>query len=343
MNGRPQPPAPSSPHVVDIQRRRRSEAFNQRLRIADRFILDRQFDKAWLELAEAAKLEPNHPMLDTFKERLECCQKKDSPAPADSTNDVAATDAPPDPEPAPLPAEAIAAIERRVKEEDEFLAEQERRSWKERERLLQEECDRKLAEARAAAEFALSQEQAKITALEAERKRLQEESESRIREGEQKSAELRAQLDLEIGRLKQELHANMELLGAKVPEAKAECVSLFRRRMGELCPGGVPSAEDENTLAKLQALLELSREERLAAESDLRLKLYAEQVEKSTLSGEMNLGDTGALERLKERFRITPEESKRVEPSILSSLQRHVTKGRILLVDDAPTILSSLA
>ncbi|HEY6191935.1 MAG TPA: response regulator [Bacteroidota bacterium] len=349
MNGRPQPPAPSSPHVVDIQRRRRSEAFNQRLRIADRFILDRQFDKAWLELAEAAKLEPNHPMLDTFKERLECCQKKDSPAPADSTNDVAATDATPSPvqpspEPAsaPLPAEAIAAIERRVKEEDEFLAEQERRSWKERERLLQEECDRKLAEARAAAEFALSQEQAKITALEAERKRLQEESESRIREGEQKSAELRAQLDLEIGRLKQELHANMELLGAKVPEAKAECVSLFRRRMGELCPGGVPSAEDENTLAKLQALLELSREERLAAESDLRLKLYAEQVEKSTLSGEMNLADTGALERLKERFRITPEESKRVEPSILSSLQRHVTKGRILLVDDDPTILSSL-
>src|ERR1051325_4238876 len=120
MNGRPQPPAPSSPHVVDIQRRRRSEAFNQRLRIADRFILDRQFDKAWLELAEAAKLEPNHPMLDTFKGGLECWQKKPPPAPAVPAKAWRATQAPPspihpapNPAPAPLPAEAIAAIERR--------------------------------------------------------------------------------------------------------------------------------------------------------------------------------------------------------------------------------------
>src|ERR1051326_4624043 len=108
MNGRPQPPAPSSPHVVDIQRRRRSEAFNQRLRIADRFILDRQFDKAWLELAEAAKLEPNHPMLDTFKERLECCPKKDLPPPGGSHHRGgaarrASAAVPPSPRPQPRP------------------------------------------------------------------------------------------------------------------------------------------------------------------------------------------------------------------------------------------------
>ncbi len=113
MNGRPQPPVPSSPHVVDIQRRRRTEAFNQRLRVADRFILDRQFDKAWLELAEAAKLEPNHPMLDTFKERLEYCQKMDSSSPTNSVqtpSEIPETSAPDQPstkpESAPLPPQA---------------------------------------------------------------------------------------------------------------------------------------------------------------------------------------------------------------------------------------------
>ncbi len=229
-----------------------------------------------------------------------------------------------------------------MKEEDEFLAEQERRSWKERERLLEEEYDRKLNEARTAAEFALNQEKAKITALETDRLRLQQESDARVRESEQKSADLRAQLDQEIGRLRQELNSNLELLGAKVPVAKEESLSLFRRRFGELCPGGVPSPDGDKKLEKLEELLGLSREERVAAESDVRLKFYSEQVEKSTLSGEMNLADNDALDRLKEQFKITAEESKRVEPSILSSLQRHVTKGRILLVDDDPTILSSL-
>jgi CheY-like chemotaxis protein len=351
MNGRPQPPVPSSPHVVDIQRRRRAEAFNQRLRIADKFILDRQFDKAWLELAEAAKLEPNHPMLATFKERLECCQKMDSPPGTDTPKAQAAEpvrenapagNPPPQVEPAPLSPEAVAGIEKRVKEEDALLAEQERRSWKDREKLLQDEYERKLNEARAALESALNQEKAKSNEFEAERKKLQEEAEGQIRESEKKSSELRAQMEQEMERLKLELNSNMELLGAKIPDSKEERVSLFRRRMEDFCPGGLPSAEDGKKLEQLQTLLGLSGEERRKAEADFRLKLYVDHVEKATLSGEMNLADTDALERLKERFQINSEESKRVEPSILSSLQRHMTKGRILLVDDDPTILNSL-
>jgi CheY-like chemotaxis protein len=362
MNGRPQPPPPSSPHVVDIQKRRRSEAFHQRLRKADRFILDRQFDQAWLELAEAAKLEPNHPMLDTFKERLECHQQMDipktpdpstgtesssvqtaAPAPAAETGDAGDS---PGPDPAggarPLPAEEIEAIERRVREEDGFLAEQERRSWKERERFLEEEYDRKLREARTEAESTLSQESGKVSALETERTRLLEESAVRLREYETKSAELKAQMDQEMERLKGELALNMELLGARLPESKGERLTLYGQRMREYCPEGRTSPEVENKLSRLRTLLGLSEEEHRTAESGVRLKLYVEYVEKATLSGEMNLADTDALEGLKKRFNITAEESKEVETSILSSLQRHVTKGRILLVDDDPTILKSI-
>jgi hypothetical protein len=84
----------------------------------------------------------------------------------------------------------------------------------------------------------------------------------------------------------------------------------------------------------VQELLELSFDDHLSVETDVRLDLYVENVEKLIFLGEINVRDQGKLDEIKQRFRIVPEEAAKLEPYILSSIQRLAVKGKILLVDD---------
>src|SRR5260221_11022981 len=88
MNNGHRPPNHSHLSPEEHAKQVRANLFRKHLRDADKSILDGNFDKAWLQLAEAAKLEPNHQMLTAFKERLEHAQQKlplSDPSPSGAT------------------------------------------------------------------------------------------------------------------------------------------------------------------------------------------------------------------------------------------------------------------
>jgi PleD family two-component response regulator len=95
-------------------------------------------------------------------------------------------------------------------------------------------------------------------------------------------------------------------------------------------------------LMQLKELLELTFDEHLMVETDVRLELYAKAVEKKIMSGEFNVKNRKELDNLKQKFNITTEEAQMLEPYILSCYQRLATKGRIFVVDDDEVLVKTL-
>jgi CheY-like chemotaxis protein len=134
----------------------------------------------------------------------------------------------------------------------------------------------------------------------------------------------------------------MELLGATIPDSVEEKHALYREKLRECYLKGEPTIDEAKRIMALKELLELTFDEHLAIETDIRLDLYVDHVERKIVSGEVNLKDVDALDELKGQFHITPEESARLEPYILSCLQRLAVKGKLLIVDDDLLLLQTL-
>lgn len=145
-----------------------------------------------------------------------------------------------------------------------------------------------------------------------------------------------------LERIAYEFDHKMELLGARIPETKEDRYGMYRMKMLDCYISGQPSVAEARVLMQLKELLELTFDEHLAIEADVRLDLYVSRVEKMILSGELNVQNASALEKLKQQFSITPEEATRLEQIILASFQRLTKKGRILVVDDDELLLHSL-
>ena len=187
-------------------------------------------------------------------------------------------------------------------------------------------------------------------AIEEEKKRLQVEYDAMISDHNKKVQEVRNEMRKEmeqtfISRLQQVAHEfdhKMELLGTKMPQTIEEKKELYRERLQECYSTGQPSETEAKRLMELKELLELSFDNHLEIEADVRLNRYAELVKKQILAGTLNLNDTEKLRALKNEFRISTEEAARLEPYLLSSFQRLAVKGRILLADDEPLLLESV-
>jgi DNA-binding response OmpR family regulator len=67
-----------------------------------------------------------------------------------------------------------------------------------------------------------------------------------------------------------------------------------------------------------------------------------QNVERLIVGGELDMNNTGGLEKLKVRYRVSAEESAKLEQYLRSSAQRLSTKGRVLIVDDDLLMLQSL-
>lgn len=193
------------------------------------------------------------------------------------------------------------------------------------------------------------QQEAEV-ALDHERIRLKREQEAFIesqnRHIESLKTELRQQMEQEFLRRMEQISTQyehkMELLGTKMPATKEEAKSFYRDKMRLFYAGGLPSVDQARKLMEIKELLELSFDDHLAIESDIRLQVYVETVEKKILSGELNLKNAGRLSEMKQQFRINAEEASRLEPYILSSFQRLASKGRLLVADDDIVLLRTL-
>jgi len=187
-------------------------------------------------------------------------------------------------------------------------------------------------------------------AIGAERKKLHQEREAMLSAENEKLEKLRADLRAEMEknlmtRLEQlsvDYERRMELLGFTIPKTKEECLALYREKLAISYTNGEPSVDEAEKLMELKELLELTYDDHVKVETDVRMEKYVQDVEKGIISGDLNLKDAGKLESLKEKFRITPEEASRLEPYILSRIQRLAVKGRILVADDEPQIREAI-
>jgi len=186
--------------------------------------------------------------------------------------------------------------------------------------------------------------------LEQERKRLEQEYETLLKSQNDRIQKVRSELRTEmesvflnkLQRVAEEYDHKMELLGVKVPESAQERSEMYREKMRACYGSGQPTVNDARMLMQLKELLELTFDEHLAIESDVRMNLYVQNVEKRILAGEMKLQMKEGLDNLKQQFGITSEEAARLEPYILSSFERMMTKGRLLVVDDDLLLLQTL-
>lgn len=201
--------------------------------------------------------------------------------------------------------------------------------------------------------------------LVAERKRIQQEAEESMEKETQRLEEyyknqmqlqndnlqgVRTQLRTEmeeaflqrLQRVANEFDHKMELLGAKIPESKDQRLDFYRDKMLTCYNDGQPTVECARMLMELKELLELTFDEHLIVESDVRLKLYAECVGKKIRSGEVDPDKPNALEDIKRQFGVTAEEETRLEPYILSRFQQMSSKGKLLVADDDLLLLQTL-
>jgi len=241
---------------------------------------------------------------------------------------------------------------RQLEEELQTMRHREKEEFERKNASMRQNIEQEL---RAAFEEQLEQERRRLqkesdAAVENEKKRLHDEYSGQMEEQEEKIKAMRAGLQREmestfLKRMEQiadQYDYKMELLGAKIPDSVDEKKELYRARMREVYGDGMPTVEGAKNIMALKELLELTFDDHLALEADVRLDLYVEHVERLILANELDIKGSDTLEKLKQQYRISGEESARLEPYILSSLQRLAVKGRILVADDELLLLQSL-
>ncbi len=185
---------------------------------------------------------------------------------------------------------------------------------------------------------------------EKEKMQLHDEYEAKLQKQEANIRTLRGTIQREMEQsflqrmeqISREYDHKMELLGTKIPQSQEEKYKLYRERLRECYQHGLPTVDEAKKIMELKELLELTFDEHLEVETDVRLDLYVDRVEHMITTGELNLTNPNALDEVKQQFRVSAEESAKLEPYILSSIQRLAVKGRILVVDDDLLLLQTL-
>jgi CheY-like chemotaxis protein len=242
---------------------------------------------------------------------------------------------------------------KKLDEELALLRKREQESYERKSIALRDELDREFRmkyEAKIAEEARLIREETEKT-IDTEKKRLHEEYLLKLQQQESNFKDMRSAIKKEtetqlLKRMEQislEYDHKLELLGATIPESAGEKHQLYRNRVREYYLHGSPTTvENARKLMELKELLQLTFDEHLEIETDVRLELYVEDVKQLIKSRAVNVKDQNALDELKRKFTITAEESAKLEPYILSIVQRLAVKARILIADDELLLLQTL-
>lgn len=251
-----------------------------------------------------------------------------------------------------LKAQANQDLEKRL---SEIRVEEERKygiKRKELEKEIEEKYKRKFEEDLAAERIRMEKElEEKIKATEsqfenekaylisAERQRLEDVRLTIRRELEK---EVEQKIAKESARLQQRFEEKLRLLRIKLPESRAERYMTYRQRLKEAWLNPPITVEVARELMQIRELLGLSLEDHIETETEVRLEVYVKFVEDGIRKGTIKPDDSDVLKELKSKFDITPDESARLEPYILSAFQEAVRKATILVVDDDVDFLGTI-
>jgi len=242
--------------------------------------------------------------------------------------------------------------EQKVEQELEEIRKRESEVFEKRRGALRQELEE---EYRGKYEAQLESERKRIlqdaqSSFDANLKKVEEQYQQQLKQQNDKfqsvRSELRAQMEVAfLNRLKRvasEYDHKMELLGATIPEKKEDRLDFYRKKVRSCYTDGQPTVKDARMMMELKELLELSFDEHLSVESDVRLDLYVENVERKILTGELDPRRPETLEALKQQFGVSETEVKRLEPFIFSRFQQKSARARILVVEDDLLLLETL-
>lgn len=223
-------------------------------------------------------------------------------------------------------------VEMRAQLESEYAAKLAAELAKERERMEKQ------------AEREIKERQSK---LETDRKKVVEEEQSKLDEAR---AIMKIEMDGEIEKRVAEVRSSVDavykeklkLLGVKLPDTREEKLRTYVTRLREAWASPPVTSEAARGLMQLRDILDLSFEDHIELEGEVRLQVYVTEVEKEIKRGRIRPNDDSSLEELKRRYQITPEEQKKLEPHILSAFQRAIMKAVILVVDDEAGFLETV-
>lgn len=182
---------------------------------------------------------------------------------------------------------------------------------------------------------------------EEERKRLLEDEQAKLEMlrqdlKQQMEEEEKSRLERALSEAAQGYEQRMAILGFEIPKTKEEKVRIYQERLRKIWSSGPITMEKAQELMELQSVLGVGFEEHSECEEAIRLKLYVETIEQGIVSGSIKAYDTAALDALKERFGITPEEASSLEKMILSLFQRAATKATLFICDDDEDLIEML-
>lgn len=244
-------------------------------------------------------------------------------------------------------------VERRMQEQLSILKQIEEERFEEKRLSIRQEIEIELHQ-KYETQIAEEREQIKKEAealIENEKKRLEAEYNELLQAQNEQIQKMRSELRSEMERallarlekVAEEYDSKMDLLGVKLPETKENRLAFYKNKMMQCYDAGAPSVDNAKMLMQLKELLELTFDEHLAVESDVRLDLYVQLVERKIHVGELNSQNLEALDKIKQQFNITPDEALNLESHILSIFERITIKGKLLIVDDDLMLLQSLS
>ncbi len=244
-------------------------------------------------------------------------------------------------------------IDRRVREQISVLKQIEERQFEENRMSMRQEIETELQK-KYEMQIAEEREHIKKEAeevIENEKKRLEGEYNELIQAQNEQIQKMRSELRIEmeqtllarLEKIAEEYDNKMDLLDAKLPETKEDRLAFYKNKMMQCYDAGAPSVENAKMLMQLKELLELTFDEHLSVESDVRLYLYAQLVKRKIHHGELNSQNLEALDKIKQQFNITTDEALKLESHILSIFEQMAIKGKLLIVDDDLMLLQSLS
>ena len=183
--------------------------------------------------------------------------------------------------------------------------------------------------------------------LEDDRKKVVEEEQRKLNEAR---TSMRSEMEKEIERRIADARVSVEasyeeklkLLGVRLPDTREEKLRIYMTRLREAWAVPPLTPEIARELMQLRDVLELSFEDHIECEGEIRLQVYVTEVEKEIKKGRIKANDERILNDLKKKYQITPEESIKLEPHILAAFQRAVMKAVILVVDDEQSFLDTV-
>ncbi|MBI3586113.1 MAG: response regulator [Ignavibacteriales bacterium] len=206
----------------------------------------------------------------------------------------------------------------------------------EHERHQHEEQTRKQAE-----EAARKRDEEKRKKLEEEWKKQEEERRKKQTEEEQRKKEEQEKQRFEETIRKEQDAYNLQekQQGPQQPpppskKSRFEAFTTYKQTLKEVWSDGVATDDEEASLKRLRAELNISATEHATLEKEVKLETYFSAFKRAWATGSITPGAASMLTDLRKKFQLTTEECEQIEAKLLGELRVGRGPAQLVIIDD---------